>query len=143
MKIDKTSLKAAIRVNTNTVGGDRRRATALLQQGRQLRRNPETAAEGRQLHGEATSLRPSTTERQYGRELTLAAAFLNNTPFNRCEREPIPDAPWWVRQVHQHVSRCYPEGGAPTLAIILAWFKTGTATRHSLMPTSVELQQAA
>ena len=141
MKIDKTSLKAAIRAHTSVVGGDRRRATQLFQQGRQLRRSPSTTAEGWQLHSEATNLRPDSGFRQYGRELTLAAAFLNNTPFNRCEREL--GAPWWARRVHQHVSQCYPKGGAPSLAIIEAWFESGTATRHTLMTAPAELQQAA
>lgn len=137
MKIDKTSIKAAIRENMTLIGGARREASDLFRRGRALRRSG-ALEEGWRLHHEAFMARPDKP--RAGRDLTLAAAFLNNTKYSSCEPRcsTTPDASsitYWLRP-------CFPAGAAPTYDTIIAWLK-GDVTRHELMPAPETLQKAA
>ena len=145
MKIDKTSIKAAIRENTQSVGGDRRKASALFREGRWLRACGVTA-KGWELHAQAVSLKPGNYERWKGRALTLSAAFLNNTRYERCEpgsrAMPLVHV---LREMVRLLKPCFPDGQAPTYDMVENWAcRIDHPTRHDLMPEQQdELQQAA
>lgn len=161
MKIDKTSIKAAIRENMTITGGARRKASALFREGLRLRKNAPTVvdpvrqvrlyvgddhAKGWELHAEAVSLKPGAYERWKGRALSLAAAFLNNTKYARCEPGTCSSPePRLQKEIVRLLQPCFPEGAAPTYGMIESWTcRIDNPTRHDLMPEQQEeLQQAA
>jgi hypothetical protein len=157
VKIDKSSVKAAIRENVQETGGARRKASALFSEGRRLRKNAvkvhdpklrvayfgEDYNKGWALHHQAVLARCGANCRTYGRGLTLAAAFLNNTKYSACEPKCLKATQYLLTVVTHWLRPCFPEGKAPTLEMVHAWFNSDV-TRHELMPEpQEELQRAA
>ena len=103
-------------------------------------------AKGWELHAQAVSLKPGNYERWKGRALTLSAAFLNNTRYERCEpgsrAMPLVHV---LREMVRLLKPCFPDEQAPTYDMVENWAcRIDHPTRCDLMPEQQEeLRQAA
>lgn len=79
------ALKSQINSAASTAATQRREATQLLGEGRQLRKSGNQS-EGWDKHREGMALRwDANDEREYRRHLHLSAALLNGRTYKRCE----------------------------------------------------------
>lgn len=137
-KIDRTQIKLAIAEATSTTRHNRVEASKNLSAAGKLLTvcfatgtNPSN--EYYALHGAGLKHKGLADYRWHRRHLTLAAAFLNNTSYRRCEVNSDNEANSSL--IVKALEGCI-EGGI-SHEVINQWLLTPTLTRHDLMPDTV------
>jgi len=143
-KIDRTHIKLAIAEATSTTRHNRVEASRnfsaagkLLAECFATGTNPSN--EYYTLHGVGLKHKSLADYRWHRRHLTLAAAFLNNTSYRRCEVNSDKEADGSL--IVKALDGCIEGDVSPE--IIVQWLMTPTLTRHDLMPDTASRSWAA
>ena len=137
LKINRSSLKDTIKTETTCTHKLRAEAKLLFKEaGATTNYSLQRQAQAKKSAAELG--------RDARRSLTLAAAFLNNTAYSRCERNSSADGPsvgditaLVLEAIEQDHSLATEFWHKHVRQVIETWLSYSTLTRHDLMPDTV------